>query len=297
MTPRHAIDQEPVIITGMSGAGLSTAAKVLEDMGWFVTQNLPPQLIVHFVSTVDRLTGPDGEPITRLAFVCDVRSQEALGTITEALETLRDNDCNPTVVFLDARDDVLIRRFDTVRRAHPLQEDGTLVSGINRERAALADLKERADIVVNTSDLSIHDLRRALESSFATIASKRQHITVQSFGFKHGAPQDADIIVDMRFLPNPYWVPELRSGRGTDEAVANYVLDRPEADNFLTSFEDMLSSMLPGYAREGKNFITVGVGCTGGHHRSVAVAEALARRLQQHEGLDVSVVHRDISRG
>ncbi|APT84816.1 glmZ(sRNA)-inactivating NTPase [Corynebacterium aquilae DSM 44791] len=280
----------------MSGAGLSTAARVLEDMGWFVTQNLPPNLIVHFLQTVDHLTGPDGEPIEKLAFVSDVRSQEVLGSLAEALETLRSSGCNPTVVFMEARDDVLVRRFDTVRRTHPLQGDGSLLSGISKERVSLSQLKESADIVVDTSELSIHDLRRTLESSFATLASQRQHVTVQSFGFKHGAPQDADIVVDMRFLPNPYWVPELRGGRGVDAPVAEYVLSRPEAQNFLDSFVTMLTNMMPGYAREGKNFVTVGVGCTGGHHRSVAVAEALAKRLSSQDGLDVSVIHRDINR-
>lgn len=283
----------PVIITGMSGAGLSTAARVLEDMGWFVTHNLPPEMIVSFVE----LALSDSSPVDKVAIVSDVRSREFRGSLPQVVEDLRGQGVNATVLFMDARDDVLIKRFDSVRRTHPLQGSSTLQIGIERERETLSALKEDADIVIDTSEMSIHDLRRDIESSFSTLANNRQHVTIQSFGFKHGAPRDADIVVDVRFLPNPFWVPELRPFRGTDKPVSDYVLAQKGATEFISNFASMFETMRSGYRREGKNFITVGVGCTGGHHRSVAVAEEVARRLQSVEGLDVSVNHRDISRG
>lgn len=282
-----------MIITGMSGAGLSTAARVLEDMGWFVTHNLPPEMIVSFVE----LALSDSSPVDKVAIVSDVRSREFRGSLPQVVEDLRGQGVNATVLFMDARDDVLIKRFDSVRRTHPLQGSSTLQIGIERERETLSALKEDADIVIDTSEMSIHDLRRDIESSFSTLANNRQHVTIQSFGFKHGAPRDADIVVDVRFLPNPFWVPELRPFRGTDKPVSDYVLAQKGATEFISNFASMFETMRSGYRREGKNFITVGVGCTGGHHRSVAVAEEVARRLQSVEGLDVSVNHRDISRG
>lgn len=289
----RSIETAPVLITGMSGAGLSSAARVLEDLGWYVAHNLPPELILSFVEMCDAKTSP----VDKIAVVSDVRSREFCGSLPEVISVLRDHDINPTVLFMEARDDVLIKRFDTVRRTHPLQGSATLQVGIERERTLLSAMKEMADIVIDTSDLSIHDLRRAIETSFATIAKKRQHVTVQSFGFKHGAPRDADIVVDVRFLPNPFWEPELRPFRGTDKPVSDFVLAQPAAEPFIANFVDMLSTMTAGYRREGKNFITVGVGCTGGHHRSVAVSEEIARRLAEQDGLDVSINHRDINRG
>lgn len=288
-----SLDSEPVLITGMSGAGLNTAARVLEDMGWFVAQNLPPEIVVAFIDTV--LAGH--APTRRVAMVSDVRSREWSGSLRSTLDDLRAKGLNPTVIFMEARDDVLVKRFDTVRRTHPLQGNDTLTAGIAKERDLLARVKEQADIVIDTSDMSIHDLRRDIESSFSTLATKRQHVTIQSFGFKHGAPQDADIIVDMRFLPNPYWVEELRPFRGIDKPVSDYVLAQESAQGFIENFVNMFHTMTAGYRREGKSFITVAVGCTGGHHRSVAVAEELGRRLSQSEALDVAVVHRDIARG
>ncbi|WP_242516437.1 RNase adapter RapZ, partial [Corynebacterium mendelii] len=218
------------------------------------------------------------------------------GDLILTMEKIKKRWGNVTVIFMEARDDVLIRRFDSVRRTHPLQGSATLQVGIGRERQVLAPVKERADIVINTSELSVHDLRRTIENSFATLAKKRQHVTVQSFGFKHGAPPDADLIVDVRFLPNPYWEPELRLLRGTDRGVSDFVLSQDGAAQFVDQFVTMLTGMTDGYRREGKSFITVGVGCTGGHHRSVAVAEEIARRLKDEPGLDVSVDHRDIQR-
>ncbi|BAC18520.1 RNase adapter RapZ [Corynebacterium efficiens] len=282
----------PVIITGMSGAGLSTAARVLEDLGWFVTHNLPPQMILPLVEMCAR----EDSPVDKVAVVCDVRSREFRGGLRETITELEEKNLAPTVLFLDARDDELIRRFDNVRRTHPLQGSQTLQVGIERERQMLSDLKEEADVVIDTSELSVHDLRRAIESSFRTIAKRVQHVTIESFGFKHGSPRDADFIIDARFLPNPFWVPELRPFRGVDKPVSDYVLSQKGAGEFLDNFIAMLDDMLPGYRHEGKNFITVGIGCTGGHHRSVAVSEELARRLGERPDLDVSVVHRDINR-
>ena len=290
--PIERIEKAPVLITGMSGAGINSAARVLEDLGWYVSHNLPPELIFALVE----LYQSDESPVDKLAVVTDVRAREFRGNFYEVVDKLRSEGKNPTVLFMEARDEVLIKRFDSVRRTHPLQGRETLKMGIERERKALARIKEEADIVIDTSDLSVHDLRHAIENSFATLAHNRQHITVQSFGFKHGAPADADYVVDVRFLPNPYWVPELRAYRGVDAPVSDYVLSQEDAEPFISNLVNLITNVTPAYRREGKNFITVAVGCTGGHHRSVAVAEELARRFDEVDGLDVSVTHRDINR-
>lgn len=282
----------PILLTGMSGGGLSTAAKVLEDKGYFVAHNLPPVLIVELLE----LCAQDDSPVDKVAVVTDVRSRMFPGSLLETFDQLRERDMQPTVLFMDARDDVLIRRFDSVRRTHPLQGEDTLKVGIRRERDAIASVRAGADIILDTTNLSVHDLRRAIEASFGPLGSQKQHVTVESFGFKHGSPRDADLVVDVRFLPNPYWVHELRPYRGTDAPVADYVLSQPSAEEFINRFMSMLNSMLAGYHHEGKNFITVGVGCTGGHHRSVAVAEEIAHRLREAGKVDVSVLHRDIER-
>ncbi len=282
----------PVLITGRSGGGLSSAAKVLEDKGFFVVQNLPHQLITPFLEA-----GLEQDPpVGKIAFLTDVRSRSFGGSLQPVLRDLTERGMRPTILFMDARDDVLIRRFDSVRRTHPLQGDETLQAGIDRERALTTPIKELADIVIDSSDLSVHDLRRAIETSFGTMAHNRQHVTIESFGFKHGAPRDADLMVDVRFLPNPFWIPELRGYRGTDAPVSDYVLSRDGAGEFVDRFVDMFRSMLAGYRHEGKNFITIAVGCTGGHHRSVAVSEELRRRLSEIPDLDVNVFHRDIAR-
>ena len=290
--PIERIEKAPVLITGMSGAGINSAARVLEDLGWYVSHNLPPELIFALVE----LYQSDESPVDKLAVVTDVRAREFRGNLYEVVDKLRSEGKNPTVLFMEARDEVLIKRFDSVRRTHPLQGRETLKMGIERERKALARIKEEADIVIDTSDLSVHDLRHAIENSFATLAHNRQHITVQSFGFQHGAPADADYVVDVRFLPNPYWVPELRAYRGVDAPVSDYVLSQEDAEPFISNLVNLITNVTPAYRREGKNFITVAVGCTGGHHRSVAVAEELARRFDEVDGLDVSVTHRDINR-
>jgi len=282
----------PVIITGLSGGGLSTAAKVFEDKGFFVSQNLPPQLILELVD----LAAADDSPVERLAVVTDIRAAKFNGSLMETIAAIRDRDHQPFVLFLEARDDVLIRRFDSVRRTHPLQGDGTLQSGIEREREEMEELRASADVIIDTSNLSVHDLRRAVEASVGELPVGRQHVTIESFGFKHGSPRDADIVLDVRFLPNPYWVEGLREFRGVDKAVSDYVLSQDGAREYVDNFVDLLSSTLGGYRHEGKDFITVGIGCTGGHHRSVAVAEAVGKRLRQQGRVDVNVIHRDLER-
>ena len=295
----HALPQEdsatpmrPVIITGLSGGGLSTAAKVFEDKGFFVSQNLPPQLILELVD----LAAADDSPVERLAVVTDIRAAKFNVSLMETIAAIRDRDHQPFVLFLEARDDVLIRRFDSVRRTHPLQGDGTLQSGIEREREEMEELRASADVIIDTSNLSVHDLRRAVEASVGELPVGRQHVTIESFGFKHGSPRDADIVLDVRFLPNPYWVEGLREFRGVDKAVSDYVLSQDGAREYVDNFVDLLSSTLGGYRHEGKDFITVGIGCTGGHHRSVAVAEAVGKRLRQQGQVDVNVIHRDLER-
>ncbi|WP_277099533.1 RNase adapter RapZ [Corynebacterium riegelii] len=282
----------PVIITGLSGGGLSTAAKVFEDKGFFVSQNLPPQLILELVD----LAAAEDSPVERLAVVTDVRADDFNGSMVETVDALKDRGHAPFVLFLEARDDVLIRRFDSVRRTHPLQGEDTLSTGIEREREMLEEMRNRADVIIDTSNLSVHDLRRAVEASVGELPADRQHVTLESFGFKHGSPRDADIVVDVRFLPNPYWIEELREYRGVDKPVADYVLSQPGATEYVDNFVSLLTSTLAGYRHEGKDFITVGVGCTGGHHRSVAVSEAIGKRLRQQGNVDVSVIHRDLER-
>lgn len=290
---------EVAIVSGLSGAGRSTAAKVLEDLGWFVVDNLPPELIETMVDLGARSSGQ----VTRIAVVMDVRSRAFtadLGAVIKELDTRGDR---PRVLFLDASDAVLIRRFESNRRSHPLQGDGRLVDGIAAERELLAPLRDQADIVVDTSNRSVHQLRVALENAFAASAAEVTHsVTLLSFGYKHGLPPDADLVVDMRFLPNPHWIPELRPHDGRDDTVRDYVLSQEGAEEFLIRYIDLLHLVGAGYRREGKRYLTVAVGCTGGQHRSVAIAEELARRLS-HAGADggsnplrVKVVHRDVGR-
>ena len=286
-------EMPPILLTGMSGACLSSASKVLEDKGYYVSHNLPP----HLIPEVFKAGRDNDPPVKPLAVVTDTRSRVFPGSFGEIVADLEDIEVKPTILFLDARDDVLIRRFDSVRRTHPLQKGDTLKMGISREREEMEDVRDAADVIIDTTSLSVHDLRRAIEASFGSMSGNQQHVTVQSFGFKNGSPRDADLIVDVRFLPNPYWIPELRGFRGTDVPVSDYVLSQDAAEPFIENFLVMLESMLDGYRHEGKNFITVGVGCTGGHHRSVAVSEEIVRRLRQRTDLDVNVLHRDINTG
>lgn len=281
-----------VLITGMSGAGRKEAATVLEEMGWYVADNLPPELIMRMVE----LSFESDSPVERLAIVTDVRSRDFVGDLTEVLAGLHDSGRRPVVLYLDADDATLVRRYGQVRRTHPLQGGETLQAGIDRERDMLRGIRRRADVVIDTTGTSVHDLRHELEDYFTALTDRREHVTVQSFGFKNGTPRDLDLLFDARFLPNPYWVPELKEHSGLEPAVADYVLDRPEADAYLDGLTTVLETALPGYRREGKRFITVGIACTGGQHRSPALTEALARRLRELPDLEVRTVHRDLVR-
>jgi len=283
---------ELVVVTGLSGAGRSTAAKCLEDLGWFVVDNLPPSLLATMVDLGTRSQGAVG----RIAVVVDVRSRAFTSDLETSLADIERHGVHPRVLFLEASDDALVRRFESVRRPHPLQGDGRLVDGILRERELLRDLRGAADLVLDTSLLNVHELRGKVVAAFGELdASDALQVTVLSFGYKYGLPVDADLVVDCRFLPNPHWVPELRPRTGRDPEVRDYVLGQPGATEFLDRYESVLELVADGYRREGKRYALLAVGCTGGKHRSVAMSEQLAQRLETR-GLDVSVVHRDLGR-
>ena len=281
---------ELVIVTGMTGAGRSTAAKELEDLGYYVVDNLPPSLLRDVVRLVDESKGYD-QPI---AVVVDVRSGSFFGALQANLAKGATGR-HATLVFLEATDDVLVRRQEAARRPHPLQGSGRLIEGIRRERAALADLRADADLVIDTSDLNVHQLTDRMDEFFGTPDTTRLKVTVISFGFKYGIPVDADYVADMRFLPNPFWIPKLRGKTGRAKDVSDYVLGQDGAREFVDSYVQVLAGVAKGYLREGKRFMSVAVGCTGGKHRSVAMAENLAARLVK-VGVEVLVVHRDLGR-
>jgi RNase adapter protein RapZ len=283
---------EVALVSGLSGAGRSTAAKVLEDLGWFVVDNLPPELISTMVELGARARGE----ITRIAVVMDVRSRAFTDDLSSVIKDLDARGYKPRLLYLEASDQVLIGRFEHVRRGHPLQGGGRLADGIATERELLGPLRAAADLVLDTSALSVHQLRAAIERSFGTEASGHTKVTVLSFGYKYGLPMDSDLVIDMRFLPNPHWIPELRDFTGKDEAVRDYVLSQEGAEEFLDRYHQLLRLINGGYRREGKRYLTVSVGCTGGKHRSVAIAEELARRLRGEDGVTVSVAHRDLGR-
>ena len=282
---------ELVIISGMSGAGRSTAAKCLEDLGWFVVDNLPPSLIPTMVDLGARSQGA----VARIGAVVDVRGRSFFDDLLASLEDLEKRGVRLRVLFLEASDDALVRRFESVRRPHPLQGDGRIVDGIEQERTLLRDLRGEADLVIDTSSLNVHELRAKMDAQFSDDQEPQLRATVMSFGFKYGLPVDADLVVDCRFLPNPHWVPELRPRTGTDEEVARYVFDQPGAKEFLDQYADLLRIVTEGYRREGKRYMTLAVGCTGGKHRSVAMSERLAKRLIA-DGLETVLVHRDMGR-
>ena len=281
---------EVVVVTGMTGAGRSTAAKELEDLGFFVVDNLPPQLVGDVVRLVDETRGPRQS----VAVVVDVRSGSFFASLQEVIARGTVGR-RTTLLFLEATDEVLVRRQEAARRPHPLQEGGRLLDGLRRERLALDDLRAEADLVIDTSGLNVHQLTDRVARAFGTEQTTSLKATVVSFGFKYGIPVDADLVVDMRFLPNPHWVPELRPLSGRDAAVAQYVMERPGAQEFLDQYLPVLETVAAGYLVEGKRFMTVAVGCTGGKHRSVAMTEEIARRLAL-EGIDTRPMHRDLGR-
>ncbi|MBF6147111.1 RNase adapter RapZ [Nocardia nova] len=289
---------EVVIVTGLSGAGRGTAARVLEDLGWYVADNLPPELIGRLIE----LGAAADPPITKLALVMDVRSRFFTGDLSGVTDQLRANGVGTRLLFLEASDDVLIRRFGFARRRHPLQSesaDGTLSAGIAAERRALSKVKTAADLVIDTTALSVHQLHRKLEEAYGGGAPAALQVTIQSFGFKYGVPLDADMVFDVRFLPNPHWIPELREHTGQDAVVSEYVLSRPGADDYVNTCRHLVDLTTSGYRQEGKRYMTVAVGCTGGKHRSVAIAEELGELLGRPDSAStdvVRVVHRDLGR-
>ena len=284
---------EVAVVSGLSGAGRSTAAKVLEDLGWFVVDNLPPELIATMVELGSRARGD----VTRIAVVMDVRSRAFTDDLGAVIKDLDSRGYRPKLLFLEASDAVLVRRFENNRRSHPLQGAGRITDGLNAEREVLRPLREDADLLVDTSNLSVHDLRSRIEGSFAQeSASAATRVTVLSFGYKYGLPLDSDLVVDVRFLPNPHWIPELREYTGRDHEVSDYVLSQEGAEEFVDRYLGLLDLVGAGYRREGKRYLTVSVGCTGGKHRSVAIAEEIGRRLADRDGIQVNVEHRDVGR-
>ncbi len=278
-----------VVVTGMSGAGRSTAAHSLEDLGWYVIDNLPPSLLVDVCAQARRVE------LTRVAVVLDVRTREFFEQLPTMFSDLSALGTLPEIVFLEATDDIIVRRQESVRRPHPLQGDGRLLDGIIRERETLATLRAAADLVIDTSSLNIHQLRSRVSHAYGGTSDDKLRVTLLSFGFKNGLPIDADMVFDVRFLPNPHWVPELRPQTGLSRPVSEYVLAQPGAGPFLDSVQQVLGSVATGYVNEGKRFVTIGIGCTGGKHRSTAMAEELATRLRA-TGLPTTVLHRDLGR-
>ncbi len=279
-----------IVVTGMTGAGRSTAAKALEDLGWFVIDNLPPQLLL---SVVELLV--DDDDGVRVAVVVDIRSRSFFGELRDSLDTLSEHHLRPRLLFLEASDDVLVRRQEAARRPHPLQRNARLMDSIAKEREIIRDLRGDADVLIDTSNLNVHQLAAKVASAFADGDQPTVRATVVSFGFKYGIPVDSDMVVDMRFLPNPHWVPDLRPKTGLDPEVSDYVLAQPDAASFLDRLEAMLETVYDGFLRERKQYLNLAVGCTGGKHRSVAMAEAIGARMRER-GVEVLVVHRDLGR-
>lgn len=285
----HRDDVRVVIVTGMSGAGRRTAAHALENLGWYVVDNLPP---VMLPSLHDLVRSKD---MTRLATVLDVRSRSLFEELPGVFAELEAAGTTPEILFIEASDDVIVARQESSRRPHPLQGDGRLLDGVHRERELLATLRAAADLVIDTSRMNVHQLAARVSHAYGGDTSDRLRVTLMSFGFKNGLPVDADMVIDVRFLPNPHWVPELRPHTGLTRPVSEYVLRQPAAGPFLGQLENLLDTVAEGYLTEGKRFATIAIGCTGGKHRSTAMAEELGRRLRE-AGVATKVMHRDVGK-
>ncbi len=287
------MNKEVLILTGMSGAGRSTVAHALEDLGWYVVDNLPPTLLSDLIKQ-----GVQSE-ISSLAVVVDVRGGKFFDELASSLAELKKSGANFRVAFLDASDQALVQRFESTRRPHPLQGKGRIVDGIAAEREKLQDLLSQADVVIDTSNLNVHQLEKRTTEIFAQGLTQSVRVNVLSFGYKYGIPVDADLVLDCRFIPNPHWIPELRPLTGLDDKVKNNVLANSGVAQFVQSYVSVINQMLPGYLREGKKYLTVAIGCTGGRHRSVSVAREIASLLDgERDGFTVSAhaSHRDVGR-
>ena len=287
------MSKEVLILTGMSGAGRSTVAHALEDLGWYVVDNLPPTLLS------DLINQSSNSEIGALAVVVDVRGGKFFDELASSLSQIKKSGTNFRVAFLDATDQALVQRFESTRRPHPLQGSGRIVDGIAAEREKLQDLLAQADVVIDTSNLNVHQLEKRTAEIFAQGLTQSVRVNVLSFGYKYGIPVDADLVLDCRFIPNPHWVPELRPLSGLDEKVKSTVLANPGVGEFVNTYVSLIQQMLPGYLREGKKYLTVAIGCTGGKHRSVSVAREIADKLDgEGAGFTISAhaSHRDVGR-
>jgi len=283
---------ELLVVTGMSGAGRSTVANALEDMDWYVVDNLPPQML----KPMAELFSITERALPRLAVVIDARGGELFQDLNEHITSLQSENIDVQVLFLEANDAALIKRFEQVRRPHPLQGDGTISDGIAIERARLLPLREQADLVIDSSELNIYELGSKIAESFSNEQTSKLKLIIQSFGFKYGSPSDADMIADMRFIPNPYWNESLRPYNGQDKPVSDYVLGQEGAQEFITNYVAALKPVLDGYIRENRKRVSFAIGCTGGKHRSVATAIEIDKRLQYYAGIEVSIKHRDLGK-
>ena len=284
------MSDELLLLTGMSGAGRSTVAHALEDSGWYVVDNLPPALVLGLVQTSDS---------PRIAVVVDVRTGKYFDDLSSAIKELRGAGVNYRMLFLDASDQALVQRFESTRRPHPLQGSGRIVDGITKERFRLEELRADADQVIDTSNLNVHQLEKRINEFFKSDGATGVRINVLSFGYKYGIPVDSDLVLDCRFIPNPHWVPELRPKTGQSEEVSAYVLSQDGVKETISNYSQLLKKMSGGYLREGKKYITLAVGCTGGKHRSVAIAEELAKQLSgkyDEFEIEAHAVHRDVGR-
>ncbi len=290
---KHGNGHNVIIVTGLSGAGKSQALRTLEDLGYFCVDNLPPSIIPTFIDLYMKAR----EEAMRIALVVDIRGGEFFSDLWEALRLLRERDIRPTVLFLEAEDDILVRRFKETRRRHPLSPQGSILEGLREERRILADLKAASNIIMDTSDLSPAELRRQLMEVFTRgVKDQKMLITIVTFGFKHGLPLDADLVFDVRFLPNPFYIDDLKRLSGQNPQVTEFVFGSPVTGSFLTHLKKFIDFLLPKYVEEGKTHLNIAIGCTGGRHRSVAIGEALKTHLESREHT-VVVEHRDIDRG